>query len=86
MSEPKPQSKVSQFAERLLVGVIETGARAVAKAAESIAADAKKALRNEALKAELIENGIEAWRKAHIGEIDDLPGSLRDESNGGTPQ
>ena len=82
----KEQSAVSKFAERLLVGIVETGARAVSKAAESVVADAKKALRNEALKAELIENGIEAWRKAHIGEIDDLPGSLRDEGGRGTPQ
>ena len=79
MNEQKPQSKASQFAERFLVGIVETGARALAKAAESIASDAKKALRNEALKVEMLEKGVESWRKDRIGEIDDLPGSLRDE-------
>lgn len=72
-------SPASKFAESLLVGAIESVARAGAKALESVVGDAKKALRNEAFKAELLEKGIEAWRKMKLGDVDDLPASLRDD-------
>lgn len=71
------KSPAAQLLERVLVGTVEAIARAGAKAAESLASDAKKVLRNEALKAELLEKGVEAWRKAKLGEVDDLPESLR---------
>jgi hypothetical protein len=74
------QTVASKFAEKLLVGTLEAIVRAGAKAAESIASDAKKALRNEALKVEMIEKGVEHWRQTRLGEVDDLPSSLRDES------
>jgi hypothetical protein len=79
MSTP-PQSPASKLAEKLLVGTVEAIARAGAKAVESLAGDMKKALKNEAFKAEVIEKGVEAWRKERLGDIDDLPESLRDES------
>ncbi len=80
MSEEQKRSPFSLFAERLLVGTLEAGARAIARAGESLASDAKKALRNEALKVELLENGIKWWAKENLGEVDDLPESLRDDS------
>jgi hypothetical protein len=73
------KSPTAKFFEAVLVGTVEAIARAGSKAVESLAGDAKKALKNEAFKAELIEKGIEAWRLSHVGEIDDLPGSLQDE-------
>jgi hypothetical protein len=76
VNEPTPAAK---FVESLLVGAVNAVARAAAKAAESLAGDARKALQNQAFKAEVIEKGVEAWRKARVGEIDDLPGSLQDE-------
>lgn len=80
MSEDfKPRTAASRFAEAVLVGAVESIARAGAKAFESLAGDTKKALRNEAAKAEMIEKGIEMWRKVRLGEIDDLPGSLQDD-------
>lgn len=66
MSEPTIASK---FAERLLVGAVESIARAGAKAVESLASDVKTALKNEAAKAELLEKGVEWWRKSRLGEI-----------------
>jgi hypothetical protein len=76
MKEPTAASK---FFESVLVGAIESVTRAVAKAAESLAGDAKKALRNEAAKVERLEKGVEMWRKYKLGEIDDLPVELRDD-------
>ncbi len=78
--EPKVQSPASKFVESVLVGAVESVARAGAKFVESIAGDARKALQNEAFKVEIIEKGVEAWRKARLGEVDDLPASLRDEA------
>jgi hypothetical protein len=75
----KPQSPASKFAERILVGTIETIARGLAKGAESIAGDVKKALKNEAAKVEAVQKTIEAWRQVRLGEVDDLPDSLRDD-------
>lgn len=72
------RSPASKFAESVLVGAVESIARAGARFAESIAGDAKKALKKEAAKIELVQHGIEAWRKARLGEVDDLPESLRD--------
>lgn len=73
------KSPTAKFFEAVLVGTVDAIARAVAKGAESLASDAKKALKNEAFKASLIEKGIESWRLSHVGEIDDLPGSLQEE-------
>jgi hypothetical protein len=76
------RSPASKFAEKVLVGILESGARAVAKAVESVASDAKKALRAEAAKAEAFENGVAMWRKFRLGEIeDDLPESLRSDKS-----
>lgn len=80
------RSPASKFVESLLVGVLEAGARAVAKAGESLASDAKKALRQQADKVEMIQIGVEAWRKSRLGEVDDLPDSLRDEPSKSTVQ
>ena len=66
MSEPTVASK---FAERLLVGAVEAIARAGAKAVESLAGDVKTDLKNEAAKAELLEKGVEWWRKSRLGDI-----------------
>ncbi len=71
------QSPVSKALEAILVGTVEAIARAGAKAAESLAGDARKVLQQNAFKAEIVEKGIEAWRKARLGEVDDLPESLR---------
>ena len=67
------QSFASRLAERLLVGAIETIARAGAKAAESIAHDVKTALRTEADKAEFLEAGVKFWRQARLGEVGQPP-------------
>lgn len=83
MSDSQKRTVAAQFAERLLVGSVEAIARAGAKFVESLAGDAKKALRNEATKVEMLEKGVEAWRKVRLGEIDDLPESLRDDAPGG---
>jgi hypothetical protein len=66
-----PKTAAGRFAERLLVGAVESIARGVAKAAESITADAKKALRKEASKIEMAEQTVKAWRETQLGEIDD---------------
>lgn len=76
-------SFAAQLFERALVGTVEAIARAGAKAVESLAGDAKKALQTEAFKAEIIEKGVEAWRKAKLGDVDDLPESLRDSTKTG---
>jgi hypothetical protein len=73
------QSPASKFFESILVGTVDAIARAGAKAFESLAGDAKKALRNEAAKVEMVEKSIEAWRKMRLGEVDDLPSELRNE-------
>lgn len=82
MSDQK-QTVVSRALESLFVGTVEALARAGAKAVESLAGDAKKVLQQEAFKAEIIEKGVEAWRKNRLGDVDDLPESLR---GGGTVQ
>lgn len=74
------QSFASRIAERVLVGTIESIARAGSKAVESLAKDVKTALQNEALKAELIERGTEAWRKARLGEVGQPP--VEEKENG----
>jgi hypothetical protein len=75
------QSVASKLFERVLVGTVESIARAGAKAVESLAGDVKKTLKNEAFKAEVLEMGVEAWRKSRLGDIDDLPESLRNSSS-----
>ena len=78
------QTKFSKFAERLLVGVLESGARALAKGAESLASDASKALKREVAKVEALERGVKTWRESRLGEIDgDVPEELRDETTSG---
>jgi len=78
MNKPSPASK---FAERLLTGAVESIARAGARFVESIASDAKKALKNEANKVEVIEKTVETWRKMRLGEIDE-PSEFEDEKQG----
>lgn len=73
------ESPVTKFAERFLTGAVESIARAGAKFVESLASDAQKALKLEAAKAELLENGVKFWRKTTLGEVDDLPASLQDD-------
>jgi hypothetical protein len=75
------QSPASKFFESILVGTVDAIARAGAKAAESLAGDVKKTLRRKAAEAEMLEKGVEAWRKVRLGDIDDLPSELRDEPN-----
>lgn len=77
------QTFVGSILERVFVGTVEAIARAGAKATESLAGDVKKALQNEAFKAEILEKGVEAWRKARLGDVDDLPESLRGDKAGG---
>jgi hypothetical protein len=74
------QSVTSKFAERVLVSAVNSIARAGAKFVESIAGDVKKGLRNEAAKAELLEQGVEWWRKSNLGEVSDMPASLQDDA------
>ena len=78
MSDSQNRSAASKFAEKILVGTVESIARAVAKAGESLAGDARKVLSKKALEATFLEKGIEAWRKERLGDIDDLPDSLKD--------
>jgi hypothetical protein len=73
------RSVASKMFESLLVGTVETIARGVVKAGESIAGDMKKALKKEAFKVGLVEKGLEAWRKNNLGDIEDLPDSLTEE-------
>lgn len=67
------QSFTSKLAERLLVGSIESLARACSKAVESVASDVKTALRNEAAKAEFLESGAKFWRESRLGEVGQPP-------------
>lgn len=62
----------SKFAEKLLVGAVESIARAGAKFVESLASDTKKALAREAKRAELVEQGIKFWSQVRLGEIEDV--------------
>jgi len=66
------QSIASKFAERFLVGAVESIARAGAKAVESLAGDARKALALEAEKAKMVEQGVAMWRQFRLGEIQDV--------------
>lgn len=68
---------LAQAAERLLVGTIEAIARAGAKALESLASDAQRALVTEGSKVERFKDGVAAWRAAKLGDTEDLPESLR---------
>ncbi len=79
--QPSPKSKATQFFEDLCVGLVESVVRAGAKGAESLASDARKALRREAAKVAKIEDGIKSWRDATVGDLpdSDLPDSLRDD-------
>ena len=70
-----------KFAEKVLVGAIEAIARAGAKFVESLASDTHKALQNEAAKVDTLRQGVEAWRQVRLGEVGDLPDSLRDEKD-----
>lgn len=72
------RSAAMDLLERVVVGALNSGARAIAKAGESIAGDVKKALQNEASKAELVEVGLKMWRAVNLGD-EDLPESLREE-------
>ena len=65
------ESPMAKFAEKFILGAVDSIARAGAKFVESIAADAKTALKNEAAKAELLENGVKFWRQNTVGEIPD---------------
>jgi hypothetical protein len=62
----------SKFAEKLLVGAVESIARAGAKFVESLASDTKKALAREAKRAELVEQGVKFWSQVRLGEIEDV--------------
>ena len=64
----------------VLEGALNMGARAIARAGESLASDTKKVLRDKAAKAELVQKTIEAWRVFQIGELadSDLPDDLKD--------
>ncbi len=61
--------KAAQFVEDFLTGALNSVVRAGAKAVESIASDAKKALRNEAKKIETFQTGVKSWREGRLGDI-----------------
>lgn len=61
-------SPSAKFTQKLLIGAVESVARAGAKFFESLADDGKKALRAEAKKIEGIQNGVKAWRET-MGEV-----------------
>jgi len=76
----KKQSIGAKLAEDFLNGVVESVARAGAKAVESLASDAVKSVGREKRKIENFRNNIREWRKVRLGEIDsDVPQELRDE-------
>lgn len=65
MSE-KPRSPVARAVEATLIGVVESAARAGAKALESLAGDAARALRKQAEKADLARMITAMWRDANV--------------------
>jgi hypothetical protein len=69
------QSVASRFLEKLLAGTVDSVVRAGAKAVESLAGDARKALSNEAKRVELLQQGVKMWREYRVGEIEDLGAS-----------
>jgi hypothetical protein len=70
----------SKFAEKLLVGAVESIARAGAKFVESLASDTKKALAREAKRAELVEQGVKFWSQVRLGEIEDVDSNSKKEN------
>lgn len=61
----------AQLAEKVLVGAVNSIARAGAKFVQSLAADARKTLQNNAETVEAFEKGIDVWSKIKLGEIID---------------
>ena len=76
------RSLASKLAERFLTGAVESIARAGAKAAESLAADTKKALETEAARAGGLENLIKAWRGYTLGDRDASSTNVAQEGKG----
>jgi hypothetical protein len=62
----------AQVAQRLLIGTVESIARAGAKFVESVTHDAQIALRNEATKLEVAQHTVEGWRKITLGDLVDM--------------
>jgi hypothetical protein len=73
MSQQSPGAK---FLASLLSGSVESIARAGAKALESLADDAEKALKKEASRIRDIKQGAQVWRHSRLG--DDLPGEVHE--------
>jgi hypothetical protein len=76
---PDQPSAVSRFFEKLLIGAVESIARAGAKAVESLTDDAAKAIEIQKKKVAATRDAVKAWRKVELGEIDDIPASLRED-------
>jgi len=80
----KKQTKTEKVIEDVLVGTVESVARAGARFFESLAADGRKFLSNQATKAKRLEHGVRAWREENAPEIPDLagevPGELQDDT------
>ncbi len=78
------QSLLSKLAENLLVGTVESIARAGARFLESITDDAEKAIEKQRKKIAATREGVAEWRETQLGNVDngDLPASLADDDNG----
>lgn len=71
---------VSRVIEDVLIGTVESIARAGAKALESLASDASKITGRQKKKIDAVVSGIKTWREINVGEIadEDVPSELRD--------
>jgi len=70
----------SRFAEKFLVGAVESIARAGAKFVESLASDTEKALAREAQRAGMLKQGVKFWSQVRLGEIEDVTESQEKET------
>lgn len=64
-----PRTFFGRLAENVLVGTIESIARAGAKAIESLTGDAAKVIAREHKKVDGVRKAVEGWRKETVGEI-----------------
>ena len=79
-NETRERGPVGRAIEDLLIGTVESIARAGAKALESLTTDASKAVSIQKKKIDVVAKAVKTWREINVGEIDgDVPAELREE-------
>src|SRR5271167_3250778 len=76
-NQTPPQSPGVRLFGELLDWAVTSIARAGAKFVESIANDTHKAVAGHAAKVEQLRDNVAGWRADNLGDVDDLPESLR---------